>query len=79
VKILVSIRYDVSIIGAAFWIVINSVQFPHLNPSITPANHQWSGAAPIVSSSGVQMIIGEYDMNVSDSVISSSVVVFTTT
>lgn len=55
------------------------MQFPHLNPSITPGNHQWRGAAPIFRSNGVQMIIGEYDINVSDSVNSSSVVAFTTT
>jgi hypothetical protein len=59
VKALISIKYDVNIIGAAFWIVISSVQFSHLSPSITPGNHQWSGAAPIFRSRGVQTIIGE--------------------
>ena len=77
VKVLISMRYDVNIIGAAFWIVISSVQFFHLSP-ITPGNYQWRGAAPIFSISGVQMIIGEYDMNISDNV-NSSVIAFTTT
>lgn len=40
VNTLISIRYDISISGAAFWIVINSPQFSHLSPSITPGNHQ---------------------------------------
>lgn len=57
-KLLASIRYDVSIMGAAFWIVINSPQFSHLSPSMTPGNHQWNGAAPIFKSKGVQTIIG---------------------
>jgi hypothetical protein len=35
-----SIRYDIRIIGVAFQIVISSVQFSHLNPSITPGNGQ---------------------------------------
>jgi hypothetical protein len=33
-------------------------KFSHLNPSITPGNHQWSGAAPLFSRRGVQIIIG---------------------
>ena len=35
VKVLISIRYDINISGAAFCTVINSAQFSHLNPSIT--------------------------------------------
>jgi len=60
VKALISIRYDININGAAFCTVINSAQFSHLNPSITPGNHQWSGAAPLFSSKGVQIIIDVY-------------------
>ena len=60
VKALISIRYDISINGVAVCTVINSAQFSHLNPSITPGNHQWSGAAPLFSRRGVQMIIGAY-------------------
>jgi len=40
VKALISIRYDININGAAFCTVISSAQFSHLNPSITPGNHQ---------------------------------------
>ena len=58
VKTLISIRYDINILGAAFCTVINSAQFSRLNPSITPGNHQWRGAAPPFSRRGVQMIIG---------------------
>jgi hypothetical protein len=36
----ISIKYDININGAAFWIVISSAQFSHLIPSITPGNHQ---------------------------------------
>ena len=60
VKVLISIKYDSNINGAAFWTVISSAQFSHLNPSITPGNHQCSGAAPLLSRRGVQMIIGVY-------------------
>ena len=60
VKALISIRYDIYINGAAFWTVINSAQFPHLNPSIAPGNHQWSGAGSLFNRRGVQMIIGVY-------------------
>jgi len=60
VKALISIRYDININGAAFCTVINSAQFFHLNPSITPGNHKWRGAAPIFSRRGVQMIISVY-------------------
>jgi hypothetical protein len=35
VDLLISIRYDININGAAFCTVINSAQFSHLNPSIT--------------------------------------------
>jgi hypothetical protein len=38
----------------------HSTQFSHLNPSITPGNHQWKGAAPLFNRRGVQMIIGVY-------------------
>ena len=62
VNVLISIRYDININGAAFCTVINSAQFSHLNPSITPGNHQWRGAAPLLSSRGVQMIIGVYGL-----------------
>jgi len=48
VKALISIRYDININGAAFCTVISSAQFSHLNPSITPGNHQWKGAAPLI-------------------------------
>ena len=57
VKALISFRYDININGAAFCTLINSAKFSHLNTSITPANHQWSGAAPLFSRTGVQMII----------------------
>jgi len=57
---ILSIRYDISITGVAFCTVINSAQFSHLNPSITPGNHQWRGAAPLFNRRGVQMIIGVY-------------------
>ena len=60
VEVLISIKYDINIIGAAFCGVVNSAQFSHLNPSITPGNHQWSGAAPLFSRRGVLMIIGVY-------------------
>jgi hypothetical protein len=60
VKVLISIKYDNNISGAAFCTVISSAQFSHLNPSITPGNHQRSGAAPHFSRRGVQMIIGVY-------------------
>lgn len=77
VKVLILIRYDISISGAAFCTVISSAQFSHLNPSITPGNHQWSGAAPLFSRSGVQMIIGVYAF--SSRANKSSVNVFITT
>jgi hypothetical protein len=54
-------RYDININGAAFCTGINSAQFSHLNPSITPGNHQWKGAAPLFNRRGVQMIIGVYE------------------
>ena len=75
--VLISFKYDINIIGAAFCIVINSVQFSHLNPFVIPGNHQWSGAAALSSKRGVQIIIGVYRFlsNVSR----SSVNVFTTT
>lgn len=76
-KVLISIRYDINISGAAFCTVISSAQFSHLNPSITPGNHQWSGAAPLFSRRGVQMIIGVYAF--SSRVNKSSVNVFITT
>lgn len=77
VKALISIRYDININGAAFCTVINSAQFSHLNPSITPGNHQWKGAAPLFSRRGVQMIIGVYGLL--SNVNRSSVNVFITT
>ena len=77
VKALISIRYDININGAAFCTVINSAQFSHLNPSITPGNHQWRGAAPLFSRRGVQMIIGVYGFI--SNVNKSSVNVFITT
>jgi hypothetical protein len=58
VKVLISINYDVNIKEAAFCTVISSAQFSHLNPSITPGNHQWKGAAPLFGRRGVQLIIG---------------------
>ena len=58
VKVLIAIKYDINIVGAAFCAVINSAHFSRLNPSITPRNHQWSGAAPLFSKIGVQMNIG---------------------
>jgi len=39
-KVLISIKYDININGAAFCTVISSAQFPHLNPSITPVRMQ---------------------------------------
>lgn len=76
-KVLISIKYDNNINGAAFWTVISSAQFSHLNPSITPGNHQCSGAAPLFISRGVQMIIGVYGFI--SNVNRSSVNVFITT
>jgi len=60
VKAMISIRYDININGASFCTVINSAQFSHLNPSITPGNHRWRGAATLFSRRGVQMIIVVY-------------------
>jgi hypothetical protein len=77
VKALISIKYDISIKGAAFCTVINSAQFSHLNPSITPGNHQWKGAAPLFNRRGVQMIIVVYGLL--SNVNRSSVNVFITT
>ena len=77
VKILISIRYDTNINGTAFCTVINSEQFSHLTPSITPGNHQWRGAAPLFNGRGVQMIIGVYGFL--SNVNRSSVNVFITT
>jgi hypothetical protein len=77
VNALISIRYDININGAAFCTVINSAQFSHLSPSITPGNHQWRGAAPLLSRRGVQMIIGVYGLF--SNVNKSSVSVFITT
>ena len=61
VNLLISIRYDININWAAFCPVINSAHFSHLNPSITPGNHQCKGAAPHFNRRGVQMIIGVYE------------------
>jgi hypothetical protein len=77
VKVLISIKYDINIKGAAFCTVISSPQFSHLNPSITPGNHQWKGAAPLFSRRGVQMIIAVYELL--SNVNRSSVNVFITT
>ena len=60
VKVLMSIRYDININGAAFCTVVSSAQFPRLNASITPGCHQWRGAAPLFNRRGVQMIVGVY-------------------
>jgi hypothetical protein len=60
VKVLISIRYDNNINWAAFCTVINSAHFSHVNPSTSSGNHHWSGAAPLFSRRGVQMIIGVY-------------------
>jgi len=57
--------------------IINSAQFSHLNPSITPGNHQWKGAAPLFSRRGVQMTICVYGFL--SNVNKSSVNVFITT
>ena len=54
-----------------------SAQFSHLNPSITPGNHQRSSAAPLFSRRGVQMIIGVYRFLSNEN--RSSVNVFITT
>jgi hypothetical protein len=77
VKVLISIRYDININGAAICTVINSAQFSHLNASITPGNHQWKGAATLFNRRWVQMITGvcEFLSNVNR----SSVNVFVTT
>jgi hypothetical protein len=77
VKVLISIRYDINIKGAAFFSVISSAQFSHLNHSTTPGNHQWKGAAPLFSRRGVQMTIGVYGFL--SNVNKSSVNVFITT
>jgi hypothetical protein len=77
VKVLISVRYDININGAAFCTVISSAQFFHLNPSITSGNHQWSGAAPLFKRRGVQMTVGGYGLL--SNVKKSSVNVFITT
>jgi glycerol uptake facilitator-like aquaporin len=48
-KVLISMKYDINVIGAAFCTVIISAQFSHLNPSVTPGSHQWSGVAPLLA------------------------------
>lgn len=53
---LIFIRYEISIMGAAFCTVIINKQFIHLNPSITLGNHQCNGAAPIFSSKGIMIV-----------------------
>jgi len=40
VKLLISIRNDMNINGAAFYTLISNAQFSHLNPSITLENHR---------------------------------------
>ena len=77
VKVLISIRYEININGAAFCTVINSAQFSHLNPSFTPENHQWKGAAPLFSRKGVQMTISVYGFR--SNVNNFSISVFITT
>ena len=77
VKVLISIRYEININGAAFCTVINSARFSHLNPSITPGNHQWKGAAPLFSRKGVQMTISVYGFR--SNVNNFSISVFITT
>ena len=76
-KVLISIRYDINNNGAAFCTIINSAQFSHLNPSITPGNHQWRGAAPLFNRRGIQIIIGVY--GILSKANKSSVNVFITT
>jgi hypothetical protein len=61
VKVLISIGYDININGAAFCTLINSAPFSHLNPSMTPGNHQWKVAGPLFNRIVVQMIIGVYE------------------
>ena len=39
--------YDIKMNGAIFCQVIKIRQFLQLNPSITPGNQKWKGAAPI--------------------------------
>jgi hypothetical protein len=77
VKVFISIRYDINISGAAFSIVISIAQFSHLIASITPGNHQWSGAAPLLSRRGVQIITGVYEFLSNEN--RSSINVFITT
>jgi len=77
VKVLVSITFNININEAAFCNVINSAQFYHLNPSVTPGNHQWRGAAPLFNRRGVQMVIIVYGFL--SNVNRSSVNVFVTT
>lgn len=62
VKALISVKHYISNNRAAFCTVINSAQFSHLYPSITPGNHQWGSAASHFSRRVVQMIIGVYDV-----------------
>jgi len=76
-KVLISIRCDININGAAFCTVISSAQFSHLNPSITPGSHQWKGAAPLFNRRGVEITIGAYGFL--SNVNKSSVNVFITT
>jgi hypothetical protein len=52
VKVFISVKYDININGAAFWIVVSTAQFSHLSPSITPGIHEWSGAAPLFNRRG---------------------------
>ena len=55
VKLLISIKYDININGVAFCTVISTAQFSHLNPSITPGNRQWKGAAPLFNRRGLKL------------------------
>lgn len=50
--------YDKSIKGAIFCHVINAKPFIQFNPSITPGNQKWNGAAPIFSNKAELIRIG---------------------
>ena len=41
-----------------FALLLITHSFSHLNPSFTPGNHQWRGAASLFNRRGVQIFIG---------------------
>jgi hypothetical protein len=57
------IKYEISIKGAIFCHVIKIKLLVQLNPSITPGNQKWKGAAPILSNKQELIITGYIDVN----------------